>query len=215
MPTTIVPLETAVTVNSVPVIDPVNTAVGELHVWLASNEGETEVTVPLAAERVVKAPVDGVVFPMAAGAAKLTRALSKTPEVIAEAAWVWLPSENCPADVPNAPASTMPPVPVLSGSPLVVPTRPAFVMLPCVWVVGVLASLSLASSPAQTVLAALPTVTEIAGVVPPEETIGAVPVTDVTPDDGAAPHSGMPPALTLRICPAAPIGNRSPVDAPR
>jgi hypothetical protein len=43
------------------------------------------------------------------------------------------------------------------------------------------------SSPAATVLAVVPTVTEIAGVVPPDEEIGAVPVTDVTPPAPAGP----------------------------
>ena len=79
MPTTMVPLDTAVTVNSVPLIDPVKTAVGEFHVWLASTEGKTEVTVPLTAESVVKAPVDGVVLPMAGGAAKVS-VLAMVPE---------------------------------------------------------------------------------------------------------------------------------------
>jgi hypothetical protein len=74
MPTAIVPEVTAVTVRVVPLVEPVNTAVVALNVCVASISGADAVTVPPvrvsaepevgAAERVVNAPVDGVVLPM-------------------------------------------------------------------------------------------------------------------------------------------------------
>ena len=66
--------------------------------------------------------------------------------------------------------------------------------------------------PAAEVVAA---VIEIAGVDPPEDTIGEVPLTLETPEEGAAPHSGIPPDDTFRICPVVPMGSLSPVVAPR
>ena len=102
MPTAIVPLVTSVTVSTVVLMEPVNTAI-EFQVCERSSTGALAVRVPLLAASVVKVPAAGVVLPMAGGAAKLMRALSRVPLVIASAAWVWvsMPRSDHPDAVPS------------------------------------------------------------------------------------------------------------------
>ena len=80
-------LEPAAKADSVmATLTPVNVTAALFQVCAKSSTGALAVSEPLLAESVVKAPVDAVVEPIADGAAKLMRALSKTPEVIALAA---------------------------------------------------------------------------------------------------------------------------------
>ena len=67
-----------------------------------------------------------------------------------------LPSANVPAVVPKDQACSTPDAPVMIGSPEVEPIAPALLMLPCVWLSGVRASLNRLSLPSQNVLAVVP-----------------------------------------------------------
>ena len=227
--------------------------VAELFHVCVTASGVLAVIVPVLLDSVVKVPVvplmaAGVVEPMAAGAAKFTRALSKVPVVTSEAAWAWTAAAKsvvaAAAAVPkvglfkikasdpefasvqldwtltSAPSATFKIVLTWladksSGSPVNAVARPLRVdwamldslvlstaslamvaandpvplpvTLPVrviVWspvLVPVIASSLVLSAllmePAAPVVAAL---IEIAGVVPPEDTMGADPVTEVT-----------------------------------